>query len=230
LNSKINELDKEIKDINQKIDMIKEGLRKVKNLVLGDEKQETNEFLTKLIDEYRIKESQFREKKLFFKEVASKIKTSLNRFAIEGLEVNFDIEKLSNLVKEELEKVDELYLFKNKKFEVLNKTRLKELKNLLGGLLEKRFDNFERSKEDFIAQVRRINKNLAKVDFSIVKNIKIEIEENKKSILKIFEEIKNDVIDLLSFLSEDSLFFDNVLSERKLKKKIQLNLVSVYVF
>jgi DNA repair exonuclease SbcCD ATPase subunit len=218
LNNKIHHLEKEINGINKKIDMIKEGLRKVKYLTLSDEKEESNEFLTKLIDEYKIKESQFREKKLSLKEVASKIKTSLNRFAVEGLEVNFDIEKLSDLVKEELEKVDELHLFKNKKFEVLNKTRLKELKNLLGGLLEKRLDNFERSKDDFITQVKRINKNLAKVDFGIVKNIKIEIEENKKSILKIFEEIKNDVTDLLGFLYEESFFFDNSLSERKLKK------------
>jgi flagellar biosynthesis GTPase FlhF len=218
LNDKIANIEKEIDEINKKIDLIKEGLKKVESLTLSEEKEESNEFLTKLIDEYKIKESEFREKRLFIKEVASKIKTSLNRFAMEGLEVNFDIEKLASLIKDEIEKVDELYLFKNKKFEVLNKTRFKELKNLLGGLLEKRLDNFERSKEEFIDQVKRINKNLSKVDFGIVKNIKIEIEENKKSILKIFEEIKNEVTDLLGFLYEESIFFDNRLSERKLRK------------
>jgi flagellar biosynthesis GTPase FlhF len=218
LNNKISNIEKEIEEINNKIDLIKDGLKKAASLKLSEEKEESSEFLTKLIDEYKIKESVFREKKLFIKEVASKIKTSLNRFAMEGLEVNFDIEKLASLVKEELEKIDELYIFKNKKFDVLNKTRFKELKNLLGGLLEKRLDIFERSKEEFISQVKRINKNLSKVDFGIVKNIKIEIEENKKSILKIFEEIKNEVTDLLGFLHEESLFFDNRLSERKLRK------------
>jgi hypothetical protein len=218
LNHKISNIEKDIESVNYEIDMIKEGLKKVDSLSMSEEKIETNEFLTKLIDEYKIKESLFREKKLLFKEVASRIKTSLNRFAVEGLEVNFDIEKLSNLIREELEKVDELYLFKDKKFEVLNKTRLKELKNLLGGLLEKRLDNFQRSKEDFVAQVKRINKNLSKVDFGIVRSIKIEIEENKNSILKIFEEIRKDVTDLLSYLKEESLFFDNAMNNRKLKK------------
>ena len=96
------------------------------------------------------------------------------RFAIDGLEVNFNIEKLANLVDEELEKVDELYIFKDKKFEILNKTRIKGLKNLISGILDKKLDNFENAKEDFLSQVRRINHNLSKVDFGIVKNIKIE--------------------------------------------------------
>jgi len=67
-------------------------------------------------------------------------------------------------------------------------------------------------------QVRRINKNLSKVNFGIIRNIRIEIEENKRSVLKIFENIKNNIGDLLGMLSEESLFFDNVQSERKLKK------------
>ncbi|WP_096258620.1 ATP-binding protein [Lebetimonas natsushimae] len=218
LNNKINKTEININELNKKLEIIKEGLKKVSGLNLSDEKIETNEYLSNLVDEYKLKDGEFRDKKLSFKEVASKIKTALNRFAITGLEVNFNIEKLSDLIKDELEKVDELYLFKNKKFEVLNKTRLKELKNLLGGLLEKRLDNFERSKEDFINQVRRINQNLSKVNFGIIRNIKIELEENKKSVLKIFENIKKDIDELLEFLAEESLFFDNIMSERKLKK------------
>jgi DNA repair exonuclease SbcCD ATPase subunit len=218
LNNKINETETNIDELNKKLEIIKEGLKKVSGLNLSDEKIETNEYLSNLVDEYKLKDGEFRDKKLSFKEVASNIKTSLSRFAISELEVNFNIEKLSELIKDELEKVDELYLFKNKKFEVLNKTRLKELKNLLGGLLEKRLDNFERSKEDFIAQVKRINQNLSKVDFGIIRNIKIELEENKKSVLKIFEEIKKDIDELLEFLIDENYFFDNVMSERKLKK------------
>jgi hypothetical protein len=218
LNQKIKKIENKIDELNKKLEIIKEGLKKVSNLTLSEEKLETNEYLSNLIDEYKLKDGEFRDKKLSFKEIASKIKTSLERFGVEGLEVNFNIEKLSDLINEELEKVDELYLFKNKKFEILNKTRLKELKNLLGGLLEKRLDNFERSKEDFISQVRKINQNLSKVNFGIIRNIKIELEENKKSVLKIFEEIKNDITDLLGFLSEESVFFDNVMSERKLRK------------
>jgi hypothetical protein len=218
LNQKIKKIENKIDELNKKLEIIKEGLKKVSNLTLSEEKLETNEYLSNLIDEYKLKDGEFRDKKLSFKEIASKIKTSLERIGVEGLEVNFNIEKLSDLINEELEKVDELYLFKNKKFEILNKTRLKELKNLLGGLLEKRLDNFERSKEDFISQVRKINQNLSKVNFGIIRNIKIELEENKKSVLKIFEEIKNDITDLLGFLSEESVFFDNVMSERKLRK------------
>ena len=218
LNKKLALIEEELAKLENRLDVIKDGLKKVANLKLVEEKIATNEFLSNLIDEYKLKEGNFKEKRIDLKEIASNIKTALEKFAVSGLEVNFNIEKLSELVKDELEKIDELYLFKNKKFEVLNKTRLKEIRNLLGGLLEKRLDNFERSKSDFINQVKRINKNLSKVDFGIIRDIKIEIEENKRSILKIFEDIKENIGDLLGILSEESLFFDNIQSERKLKK------------
>ena len=88
----------------------------------------------------------------------------------------------------------------------------------MGAIFEKKLDNFERSKEDFLEQVRRINKNLSKVDFGIVKNIKIEIEETNKNILKLFDKIKENIEDLLIMLEEDNLFFDRSESNKKLKK------------
>jgi hypothetical protein len=172
-----------------------------------------------LINEYTLKDSEFRDKKIKFKEIASNIKTALEKFAIEGLEVNFNLEKLANLIDEELEKVDELYIFKDKKFEVLNKTRIKGLKNLISGILDKKLDSFENAKEDFLSQVKRINNNLSKVDFGIVKKIKIEIEESKRNVLKIFDEIKRNIEELIILLdNEDSLFFDKADSDRKLLK------------
>ena len=219
INNKLSYLEKTKNDLEEKIEIFKKGLNKVKNISLPEEKMETNEFLINLINDYDVKKSQFSEKKIEIKEIASNIKTSLITFSVDGLDVNFNLEKLALLIPEEIEKVEELYIFKNKKFEVLKKAKMKELKNILDGLLSKKLEGFERSKEEFLEQIRKINQNLNKIDFGIIRNIKIEIEENKRNILKVFDEIKSIIQDLMSILnSEESLFFDKNESERKLKK------------
>jgi hypothetical protein len=219
LNKKINQTDKKLKEKNQELDTVKEGLRKVSSLKLPVNKIETDEYLNTLADEHKRKEGEFKDKKRDLTDTANNIKIALSRFVVDGLEVNFNLENLANLVDEEIEKVDELYIFKDKKFELLNKTRLKGLKNLISGILDKKLDNFEGAKEDFLAQVRRINGNLSKVDFGIIRGIKIEIEETKRSILKIFDEIKENIQDVVTLLeSEESLFFDRAESDRKLRK------------
>jgi len=219
LNTKLEKIEKKINNKNNELNIVKEGLKKISYLKLSDKKIETNEYLSRLYDTYKLKDGEFKEKRISLKDTASNIKTALERFVIEGLEVNFNLENLANLVDEEIEKVNELYIFKEKKFDVLNKTRLKGLKNLISGILDKKLDNFEGAKEDFLAQVRRINSNLSKVDFGIIKGIKIEIEETKRNILKIFDEIKENIQDLVTLLeNEESLFFDRAESDRKLRK------------
>jgi hypothetical protein len=219
INKKLVLINEKITDTEEKIEKINQGLREVKKIENKKEKIKTDKFLIDLINEYTLKDSEFRDKKIKFKEIASNIKTALEKFAIEGLEVNFNLEKLANLIDEELEKVDELYIFKDKKFEVLNKTRIKGLKNLISGILDKKLDSFENAKEDFLSQVKRINNNLSKVDFGIIKKIKIEIEESKRNVLKIFDEIKRNIEELIILLdNEDSLFFDKADSDRKLLK------------
>jgi len=219
LNNKHALIEKEISTKNIALDKINTGLKKTASIKLPDKKIATDKYVIELFNEYKIKDEEFKEKRITFKDTASSIKTALERFAVEGLDVNFNIENLAGLISEELEKVDELYIFKNKKFELLNKTRVKGLRNLIKGILDKKLDNFETAKEDFLAQVRKINSNLSKVNFGIIKGIKIEIEETKRSILKIFDEIKNNIEDLVTLLeSKESLFFDQVQSDRKLKK------------
>ncbi|NPA87123.1 MAG: ATP-binding protein [Epsilonproteobacteria bacterium] len=219
LNNKLAKIEEKIKNKDNELNIVKEGLKKVSGIKLPENKIKTNEYLSTLIDEYKLKDGEFKEKKIALKDTASDIKSALERFVVEGLEVNFNLEALGNLVAEELEKVDELYIFKDKKFDVLNKTRLKGLKNLISGILDKKLDNFEGAKEDFLKQVKRINNNLSKVDFGIIKGIRIEIEETKRNILKIFDEIKENIADLVTLLeSEESLFFDRAESDRKLRK------------
>ncbi|NPA87432.1 MAG: ATP-binding protein [Epsilonproteobacteria bacterium] len=223
ISKKTSKIEEMINKKEEELEIVKQGLKKVANIKLPEEEIATNEYLSTLIDEYKKYDGEFKEKKIEIKDTASGIKTALERFSVNGLEVGFNLENLAMLVKEELEKVDELYIFKEKKFDVLNKTRLKGLKNLISGILDKKLDNFEGAKEDFLSQVKKINKNLSKVDFGIVKNIKIEIEETKRNILKIFDEIKQNIQDLVTLLeSEESLFFDKVQSDRKLKKVEEL--------
>ena len=199
-------------------DKIKKGLNKVRNISLENDKLQTDEFLLDLISRYLDYEDDFKYKKGTFHDILRKIKIDLEKFVIEGLEVNFVFELIEELNENELKKIDELFIFKEKKFETINKTMVESLKNLIEGILKREIDNFEGAKEDFITQIKRVNKNLSKVDFGIIKGIKLEFDEAKKDVLKLFENIKEKVINLSEILdNKRGLFFD----EKEAKKAIE---------
>ena len=216
--SKIYNLETLKKELIKTRDKIKKGLNRAKNIQTDNEKLKTDEFLLDLISKYLDFEDEFKYKKGSFHDILRKIKIDLEKFVIEGLEVNFVFELIEELNENELKKVDELFIFKEKKFETINKTMVESLKNLIEGILKREIDNFEGAKEDFIAQIKRVNKNLSKVDFGVIKEIKLEFDEAKRDVLKLFEEIKEKVIDLSEILdNKKSLFFD----EKAAKKAIE---------
>ncbi|NPA12019.1 MAG: ATP-binding protein [Epsilonproteobacteria bacterium] len=218
INLKIKAAQDELKNKEETLEMIKEGLKEVKHLKLPKEKKQTNEFLSILIKQLRKKEGEFSDTKRYLTESANNIKIALSPYAINGLDVNFNLENLAKMVDEELERVDELYIFKDKKFDVLKKTRIKGLKNLIGGIMDKKLESFKEAKEDFLRQIKRINQNLKEVNFGIVRNIKIEIEETNRSILKIFDEIKTHIESLNRMLEDEAEFFESRDNDRKLKR------------
>ena len=218
VNYKIADFENLKKELIKTRDKIKKGLNKVKNIEAGEEKLQTDEFLLDLISKYLDYEDEFKYKKGNFHDILRKIKIDLEKFVIEGLEVNFVFELIEELNETELKKIDELFIFKEKKFETINKTMVESLKNLIEGILKREIDNFEGAKEDFIAQIKRVNKNLSKVDFGVIREIKLEFDEAKRDVLKLFEEIKEKVIDLSEILdNKRSLFFD----EKEAKKAVE---------
>jgi DNA repair exonuclease SbcCD ATPase subunit len=219
LKNEIEKVDNNIKILEQEKRILKEGLEEsLKIEIEVDEKIKTDNYLIYLIKEYKEKKDSFEKNQNKIQNIANKITNTLKNFVIEGLDVNFNVEKLSEMVDEEFERVDELYEFKNKKINFINKTKYRQIKMLLDELLDKKIDGFERNRDDFIKQVRKINSNLSKVDFGIVKNIKIEIEENKKNILKIFEKIKDNISELMTIGINETLFFDEDSTKRILDK------------
>ena len=218
IKSKIYNFETLKKELSKTRDKIKKGLNRARNIQTDNEKLKTDEFLLDLISKYLDFEDEFKYKKGSFHDILRKIKIDLEKFVIEGLEVNFVFELIEELNENELKKVDELFIFKEKKFETINKTMVESLKNLIEGILKREIDNFEGAKEDFIAQIKRVNKNLSKVDFGVIKEIKLEFDEAKRDVLKLFEEIKEKVIDLSEILdNKKSLFFD----EKAAKKAIE---------
>ena len=221
--SRLEKLEELKGELHRKLEIVKEGLARVSKLPHSAPPIPTERYLKELFSIYTGKKEEESLKKASFRNVASQLNSRLRRYPIEGVEVNFNLELLTNLVPAELEKVDELYLFKEKKFEILNRTRLKGLKNLVSGILEKKLESFESAKEDFLTQVRRINQNLEKVDFGIVGDIKIEVEESKRSILKLFRKIRRRVEDLIGLMdTQESLFFDSREGLKSLETIIRL--------
>ncbi len=227
--NRIKKLENRKKEIEDKIDTITQGLKELKrvNVSLSSDKKESDSFLKELVIKYLDIQKEITTLKLNLKSLADKIRTSLIKFAIDGLEVDFNLEKVDMLDKVEIEKIDELYIFANKKFEILNKTTLENMKNLIDGVVNKRLDIFEEIKEDFLAQIHKINKNLKSVDFGIIRNIEINIDSENKNILKMFEKIKNTISQLLTLLEEGSLFFD-LSQAKKLLLKIESLFNDIY--
>jgi len=219
IEKRLEDFTNEKKELNKIKEKIKKGINKAKDIPNVEDKVETNEFLDDLVVAYKDNIKEFSYKKANFIDTLGVVKRDLERFVIEGLDVNFVFELIDTLDSNELKKIDELIIFKEKKFETHNKTMVENLRNLIKGILDREIQNFEDAKEDFLSQIKRVNRNLSKVDFGVIKEIKLEFDEAKRDILKLFEEIKEKVTDLIEILdNEKSLFFDKRASKKLIEE------------
>ena len=170
------------------------------------------EFLDDVISLYNKQLTSYESKKTRLGTMLSRINILKN---IQGeIDVNFVVEELDSdffisIVPNILTKIDELVEFKNKTLEIVKENGHKNFVNFVNNLLPTKMSIFSDSEDKFFTQVARINKNLSKVDFGVIKDIQIDTKTtDKKSIAKILKDLEANVSNLSSLLSEGSLFYD----------------------
>jgi len=208
--------------INQEVEKLEEGLKSIQSVKLEETLQQESElYLSELIGKHRASNIRYKELRVNLKELLSRINSLKNNpFA----EINFRLENFSLFNKlsqdsETLEKLSELKDFKDKKFEILKETTNERYFNFIKSEIPSKLGSLSHSEDKFQEQVKKINKNLSTIDFSIVKGIKINPEMgNKRSIMTLLNEMNKFVQNLSITNSEESLFFDQPKTNQDLQK------------
>ena len=202
-------------EIQTKLRGIKRGLREFDTLelVIDDLKEYINdEYLYKLIETYKSEISAYKNSKITLKERLSKLKNLKNRDNELDIHFNFNELDENDYISEAqgiIDKIDEIVEYKNKKLEVLKRMGHKRFDHFVHSVLPTTITVFNDGEDKFFSQVAKINKNLKGIDFGVIKEIRIETKiEDKKSIAKLLNELREIIAQLTSLLHESSLFYD----------------------
>jgi DNA repair exonuclease SbcCD ATPase subunit len=212
-----------IKQIKEEIQHLQEGLEKSKNLNLEtpSQTQETQRYLLELIESYQELKRSYKGAKTDLKELLSQLNTLKNNPI---KEIGFKIENFSKFEQlgddlETLEQLQELRDFKSKQFEPLKRTTNEKYFNFIKSEIPSKLGSLSHSEDKFQEQVRKINKNLSTIDFSIVRNIKIKSEVgNQRSVMSLLGEMNTLVQNLSITDQSNSLFFDRPQTNQDLQK------------
>ncbi|CAA6813260.1 MAG: Chromosome partition protein smc [uncultured Sulfurovum sp.] len=208
--------------INKEITNIEESLGKIKTFNFDNiEAKESSLYLSALIEQNRDNNIKKKELRVNLKELLSRINSLKNN---PFLDISFKLENFSFFNKlsedfETLEKLSELKDFKEKKFEILKETSNEKYFNFIKSEIPSKLGSLSHSEDKFQEQVKKINKNLSTIDFSIVKNIKINPEiGNKRSVMALLNEMNGFVQNLTMTDTPESLFFDRPKTNQDLQK------------
>jgi len=214
--------EKALADLKHEIEQLNLGLEKGKNLKI-EEKTPLKSvlYLTELIENYRQNQTTYKALRVDLKERLSGINSLKNNPFVD---IHFKLENFSNFDKfsqdfETLEKLSELKNFKEKKLAILKETSNEKYFNFIKNEIPSKLGSLSHSEDKFQAQVKKINKNLSTIDFSIVKGIKINPEVgNKRSIMTLLNEMNGFVQNLTMTDTPESLFFDRPKTNQDLQK------------
>jgi len=183
--------------------------------------KKSNIYLNELLEQYRSIDREYRDNRVTLKELL----TRLN--GLKGglfLDISFRLSNFNNFQKlsednETLEKLYELQAFKEQKFTPIKETTNEEYLNFIQNEIPSKLGSLSNSEENFQEQVKKINNNLANIDFSIVKDIKIRTEVgSQRSVLKLLTEMKRLIENLTITDNKSSLFFDKPQTNQNLQK------------
>ncbi len=208
--------------VKSEIIKLQMGLEKSKTLKLENTATKESElYLSELIETYKTDKTTYKELRVNLKEILSSLNSLKNNpFS----DISFKLENFSLFENfsqdfETLEKLSELKDFKEKKLEILKETTNEKYFNFIKSEIPSKLGSLSHSEEKFQEQVKKINKNLSTIDFSIIKEIKINPEiGNKRSIMTLLGEMNSFVQNLTITNTPDSLFFDRPKTNQDLQK------------
>ena len=226
LQSQKEKLERSKKEIELELAKIQKGLETpFENFT--KEKEQTSKYLVDLLEEFRQTQQKYRDKKVDLKEVLDKISRHLRGFYQIQADFRFsefEEEFVSNMV-ETLARIDELYEFRQKQFEINKEGESVKFHHFIDGILTNQLNLFSRNEDKFLTQVAKINKNLAKVDFGVIKHIKLVTKsQEKKSIASMLRRLKEQIVELRTFFQDKTLFYD-----ANDAQKILANLQSIFL-
>ncbi len=222
ITSKIQNTNQSINELTQKIEKLQEGLKKSQNIEIeSKDTEESALYLVDLVKKYYLLKTSYREENVKLQYLLTKLNNfKTNPFA----EIAFNLQNFEQFEKlsedsETIERLDDLKEFKDKKLDPLKQSNNQAYYNFIKNEIPSKLGTLSHSEDKFERQVKKINKNLSSIDFSIIKEIKIVTEiGNKKSVMKLLNEIK-DLVENLSIIDpKDSLFFDRPQTSQDLQK------------
>jgi hypothetical protein len=213
----LDETKKSKENLESSIKKYKEGSTEFNTLEIefSDEKISTEELLVELIKRYKDLSSEYKNKKADLKSLISKI-SELESYPLVEVDLSLkkfneskSIKDISNII----ESLNELEDFKLNKYESQKKRSHREFNLFLKNTLPQKLTNFGNLENEFLEVVAKINKNLKKADFGVVRDISLQTNENathRDSIGKLFEKLSVKIKDSANLYSKNSLFFHDV--------------------
>ena len=94
--------------------------------------------------------------------------------------------------------------------------------NFIKNDIRQKLELFSNAEDKFVSLVLKINKELKKVDFGVIKEIKLSLSSNNQSIAKMLNNIKDEMVNIGTLYNKDSLFFEQKNSLNSLEKLLEL--------
>ncbi len=195
-----------LEKIKQAQEALKEGYER-----LCDEQEATQSYLIELLERFVRLRNRYESMKVDLKNILFLIAKSLKGFyQVNGEFKSEEFEaKFISQMEDTLYKIDELYEFQQKQFEINKEGENKYFRNFTLSLLKHKLAQFKKSEDDFFSQVVKINKNLAQIDFGVIKRIRLEARsEDKRSIAYLLQKLNSQLDELQTFFQGNSLFYD----------------------
>lgn len=203
------------KTLESQLKILKKGLERFKNYEDAFDlcsPRESERYLDTLLQEFSENMTVYRQKKVQLQSFLNKLNSMKDMqneieisFGFDAYDAHFYISQTPHI----LLKLDEILEFKEKKLEILKQSGHKRFFNFVQNLLPQKISVFSDSEDKFLSQVAKINRNLAKIDFGVIKNIHLDTKiGDKKSIAKLLEELREVVSELSTVLAQSSLFYD----------------------
>lgn len=195
----------------------KEGANEFNTIGLDllEEETPTEQLLIELIKNYRNLNGEYKNKKADLKSFISKI-SELESYPLVEINLNlnkFDDSKSIGDLINIIESLNELEDFKLNKYESQKKRSHREFNLFLRNTLPQKLTNFGNLENEFLEIVAKINKNLKKANFDVIKDISLQTNESathKDSIGRLFEKLRVKIKDSANLYSKESLFFHDI--------------------
>ncbi len=203
--------------------------------------RESKKYLYELVESFNSIILEYKNRKIDLKSKLDRLNRLKNTHNDVDIYFNFDeydnelyLSKSLNIVT----KIDEVYVYKNKKLLITKESGNKKFRNFVNNSLPQNMSVFNDSEDKFLSQVAKINKNLSGIDFGVIKDIKLNPKVgDKKSIAKLLGDLNASVATLSSLLNESSLFYEqsDVLAElsklemkfKEIKKELKGSAISL---